>query len=249
MRRVDWSKRCPQCWMHWRLCLCEQAPRLKVDTGLVLLMDRREACQTTNTGHMAPLVLERSKVVVTSRQEPPDDKLQGIVESGRRAVLLFPGHGAQVLTPQWLEGQSEPLTLVVPDATWRVARRTMRKSAILRRMQPVVLPPGPPARWYLRRPPEPGVISTLEAIARAMGVLEGQHVEQALMKVLRMMVQRHMWSKGLLEPEALVDGVPPPLPSGWTSPQRPFQRGFAPLIEADGPDKPWRGRSDDLNGD
>jgi len=43
---------------------------------------------------------------------------------GYRPALLFPGEHAQVLTA-YGEGDDRPLLLIVPDGTWRKARKLL----------------------------------------------------------------------------------------------------------------------------
>jgi hypothetical protein len=51
-------------------------------------------------------------------------------------------------------------------------------------------------------------MATMEAIARALGVLEGDEVEAALLGIMRIMIERTLWLRGELRSEELTGGVP-----------------------------------------
>ena len=51
-------------------------------------------------------------------------------------------------------------------------------------------------------------LATIEAIARAMGILEGDHVQRALEHVFRAMVDRTLWSRGEVQTADVVGGIP-----------------------------------------
>ena len=70
-----------------------------------------------------------------------------------------------------------------------------------------MLPDGPPSSYRLRAIGLPGRLSTLEAIARALGVLEGPAPEAALERALRLVVERTLWTRGCLPREA-VEALP-----------------------------------------
>jgi len=61
----------------------------------------------------------------------------------------------------------------------------------------------------LRRAARPGQLCTLEAIARALGVLEGPEVQRQLEGLLRIMVERTLWSAGRLGADEVAGGIPP----------------------------------------
>jgi DTW domain-containing protein YfiP len=86
---------------------------------------------------------------------------------------------------------ARPLVLVVPDGSWSQARKIARRDPLAQGAEHVTLPPGAPSRYGLRRSPRAGGLCTLEAIARALGILEGGEVEPALLAVLETFVARH----------------------------------------------------------
>src|SRR5262249_29707402 len=155
-------QRCPACWLPVPLCVCADLPRIAVRTRVVVVMHRREAITSTNTGRLAARLLEGASVRVRGlRDAPPPEPLP----EGRR-LALYPMEGARVLGPELAEG--EPVVLLVPDGSWPQARRMVRRDADLRDVPPVTLPAPPPTRYGLRRRPREGTLCTLEAIARAL---------------------------------------------------------------------------------
>jgi DTW domain-containing protein YfiP len=116
-----------------------------------------------------------------------DPAARGALPEGPR-LLLFPHADARVLSVA--DGRGEPVVLLVPDGTWSQAQRMRLRDPDARGAEPVALPPGPPSRYDLRRSPRDGAVSTLEAVARALGVLEGVAVERALLALLDAFVER-----------------------------------------------------------
>jgi DTW domain-containing protein YfiP len=90
------------------------------------------------------------------------------------------------------------VVLLVPDGNWNQARRIVRRDPDARDAEPVALPPGAPSRYGLRRAPREGAVSTLEAVARALGVLEGEEAERALTVLLDAFVERTQLAAGRL---------------------------------------------------
>ncbi|HVV81986.1 MAG TPA: hypothetical protein VHE35_02860, partial [Kofleriaceae bacterium] len=71
-----------------------------------------------------------------------------------------------------------------------------------------VLPEAPAPRLRLRHEQRAGGLATGDAIARALGILDGAPVQAALERVLRAMVERTLWSRGTLDARDVTDGLP-----------------------------------------
>ncbi len=176
--------RCAACALPEEFCICSEVPRLSVRTRTVIVMHHTERRKASNTGRLAALALSgaeirmRGMATVESRAPLPE---------GRR-LLLFPGPNARVLDRE--EHAGADVVLMVPDGNWGQAFRAARRDPDLVGAEPVVLPPGPPTRYALRRGTEPGRVCTLEAIARAFGILEGPEVQLALEALLELFVAR-----------------------------------------------------------
>jgi DTW domain-containing protein YfiP len=139
-----------------------------------------------------------SSVVVVDGPVPPS------VRDGEGPMaLLFPSEGARELSKA-----DGPLTLVVPDGTWRQARKMRTRTKGLAGLPCVTLPPGPTTTYQLRAERREHGLSTLEAIARAFGILEGPAIEDALLAIQRVMVDRTLWLRGVKRDDDVFGGVP-----------------------------------------
>ncbi|MEO7328399.1 MAG: DTW domain-containing protein, partial [Minicystis sp.] len=91
----------------------------------------------------------------------------------------------------------EPCVLLVPDGTWSQTRKLCKREPLFAEAEAesesVALPPVPAGRYDLRRNAPEGTVCTLEAIARALGVLEGAEgaaIEAQLLAALDLFVAR-----------------------------------------------------------
>jgi DTW domain-containing protein len=188
------------------LCVCAlmPSPRLTLRTRVVLVIHRDEVRKPTNTGRLAIECLDGATTLVRG-----DDRVPGppLTFAGTRPVLLFPDPDAVSLDQLALG--PEPVTLIVPDGTWRQAQRVRTRVPGLATVPCAVLPPGPPSSYRLRSEPRPGGLATAEAIARALGLLDGPEVQAVIERVFRAMVERTLWSRGTLPTAALSEPLPP----------------------------------------
>lgn len=169
-----------------------------------LIVHRKEAQKSTNTARLLPLLLTQARIHLRGGREA-DEPIDLPVDGP--AVVLFPAPGAQPITA-FRDGP--PITLLVPDGNWRQATRAIRRVAGLADLPRVTLPAGPPSAYRLRSHPDPARISTFEAVARALALLEpdGDALHAALDAVFRRFVERTLFTRGQLAPEDVSGGIP-----------------------------------------
>jgi DTW domain-containing protein len=182
--------------MHVDACVCDAAPRLDLRTRLLLIMHRGEVAKSTATGNLAMMALVNSELRIHGDKDTPLD-LGDLDHSARRVLLLFPSETATPLSAEFVARDPRPVTLVVPDGSWRQARKFGRRIPGLDRAEPVTLPPGPPSRYRLRTETRDHGLATFEAISRALAVLEGQDVQTQLDALFHLMVERTLASRGV----------------------------------------------------
>jgi len=202
-RRDNAAARCPRCLLHKSVCLCALVPTLETRTRLMLVIHRDEERKPTNTGALAVRCLSNSELIRRGEERgtgvPP-------FSSDVQPLLLFPHEDARPLAD--FVDSPKPISLVVPDGTWRQASKVRKREAALAEIPCVTLPAGAPSIYRLRREPREGGLATMEAIARAFGVLEGQAIEDALMRIFRVMVDRTLWIRGQLDGAKVTGGLP-----------------------------------------
>lgn len=204
-RRSNTDARCPDCRMHGSLCLCDRIPQLTTRTRLVLFLHHREDQKPTNTGRLAARCLVNSEVIVRGLEGEPSPRFEA--PSGTLPLLLFPDEHATPLAE--FVGSERPITLIVPDGTWRQAAKVRHRVPGLADVTTVSLPPdGALTTYRLRNETRDGGLATFEAIARAFGVLEGPEVERVMDDVFRTMVDRTLWSRGVIGADEIFGGVP-----------------------------------------
>jgi DTW domain-containing protein len=182
--------------MHVDACVCDAAPRLDLRTRLLLIMHRGEVAKSTATGNLAMMALVNSELRIHGDKDAPLD-LRDLDHSARRVLLLFPAETATPLTAEFVARDPRPVTLVVPDGSWRQARKFGRRIPGLDRAEQVTLPPGPPSRYRLRAETRECGLATFEAISRALAVLEGPDVQTQLDALFHLMVERTLASRGV----------------------------------------------------
>ncbi len=213
--------------MHASLCVCALVPRVETRTRLVLVIHRYEDRKPTNTGRLAATCLTNSEIVVRGHRPVPGapDEAGLAFAEGTQPLLLYPAEDAVPLAD--FAGAPRPVVLVVPDGNWRQASKVRKRVAGLGAVPCVSLPAGAPTTYRLRFEPQKGGLATLEAIARAFGVLEGPAVEEALLRPFHAMVERTLWSRGELSEKDVRSGLPPGAmrhdpTSGLAWPRRPW---------------------------
>jgi DTW domain-containing protein len=207
-RRDHRERRCDTCKLHRALCICALIPRLETRTRLILVIHREEERKPTNTGGLAARALIDASVVVTG------DRARALPDTwfapDEQPVLLFPAEDARPID-EVVTGEHRPV-LVVPDGTWRQAQKMGTRIEALRGVPRVSLPAGAPTTYQLRKETKDAGLATLEAIARALRVLEGPArgpvVEEALLSVFRTLVDRTLWTRGALRDDQVHGGIP-----------------------------------------
>jgi DTW domain-containing protein YfiP len=195
-------------------------------------MHRLENAKSTNTGRLATACLANSEIIVRGHDGRRAGSTPALLSVGRRAgstpallsvgkpsealawgeavqpLLLFPFEDAKPIVDAVRILDGRPVVLVVPDGTWRQASKVRRRVPGLADVTCVSVSGEAKLPVRLRAEAHPHGLSTIEAIARAMGVLEGENVRRTLERVFRSMVERTLWTRGELATADVYGGIP-----------------------------------------
>jgi len=188
-RRKKMTTRCLCCRMPAVLCICSATPRLDLATRLIMVMHSVEMRKPTATAILALNALDNSECRLHGDMNQTLT-LDDLDDPDRRLLVLYPDPNAATLSTSFLEKEDRPVSLLVPDGTWRQVRRMRGRVLGLPYAETVKLPPGPPSEWTARKATDPHQLSTYEAIARAYGIIESPRVQHQMETVFRLMVQR-----------------------------------------------------------
>jgi DTW domain-containing protein YfiP len=171
-------------------------------------MHTNEEVLTTNTARLAAKALTNSEIRIRGRKDSRM-RTDGLIEPGRTSLLLYPSPIATELTPEFVAQIALPINLIVPDGSWPQTTRFVRRESSLKGIQHVKLAPGPLSEYRLRTQRDTQNLCTLEAIARAIGALESIDAQHSLEVLLRVLVERTLWSRGKIKSSNChVSGIP-----------------------------------------
>lgn len=180
--------RCGRCRLLRAYCLCDLIPTIATRTRVVLVLHAAEDRKPSNTGRLALTCLPNSALVMRGGMaEATPVSAESWTEHGT-PVLLFPHPEARPLE-EWRDS-ARPVTLVVPDGTWRQAQRVRRRIPGLADIPCARVDREQPSQYRLRHTPHERRLATMEAIAEALGVLEGPAVREDLLRIFDVMVER-----------------------------------------------------------
>jgi DTW domain-containing protein YfiP len=160
---------------------------------VLILQHPDEAKHALNTARLAALGLCNAELRVAEQFAELPELLN---DPAYQACLLFPGEGAQPLSALAGAQDGRPLLLVVPDGTWRKARKLLYLNPLLAALPRLALPEGLTSRYRLRKAPMAGALSTLEAIVTALNILEAPQSFDLCLKPFEALIEGQITAMG-----------------------------------------------------
>lgn len=177
---------CAACRRPKTVCYCASVVACTTRTRVVILQHPRERDVPINTARIASLCLPDAALHVGVRF----DASRILPSEAPPAALLYPGPGAIDIER---EPPRSPITLVVLDGTWWQAKKLLRENPALARLPRYAFRPAAPSEYRIRKEPHEDYLSTIEALAHVLGVLEGDPLRfQALLAPFRAMVEAQL---------------------------------------------------------
>jgi len=167
---------CYRCFWPKAHCWCASLEPIRTRTRFVLLMHPKEyKREKAATGRLTHLCLADSELhMALACDDHP--AVQAILrDPDSYPVLLYPGEGARDLSRGELAAadlDGRRLVVFLLDATWGRARKMLRLSPRLQGLPRVAFAPTAPSRYVIKRQPQEGCLSTLEAVHETLLALE-----------------------------------------------------------------------------
>lgn len=171
-------------------CFCDRITALPTRTRILLLQHPREQRVAVGTARMAQLALPNSRLRV-GLDFAEDSEVLKALDPSSLTYVLFPGPGA---LPVERLPRDRPVTLVVLDGTWWQARKLLKLNPAIAELPRVAFHPHKASAYVIRRQPADFCVSTIEALAEVLSVLEPEGGPFArLLDPFHAMVERQRW--------------------------------------------------------
>ncbi len=206
-RKRKLGEPCPLCATSRALCLCDAVPRIVLKTRISLVIHHRELSRNSNTGLLALRALVNTELRIRGEGRETLD-LKDLLNPQYRTFLFFPSADAVELDKTLVAQDGKPIQLIVPDGTWRQARKIHSRHPELKDLRRVKISTPNDSIFQLRAQSRPERMATLQAIAHGLGVIEGDPIRKQLMALYQTKVERTLVGRGILrEKQALRQAV------------------------------------------
>lgn len=156
----------------------------------------KELKRTTNTGALASKALTNSQVLIRGSTKERLD-LSELLNPQYRPVLFFPTEDAVELNREFVSQSELPIHLIVPDGNWRQASKVHHRHPELNGIPRVMIKLPNTDTHHLRAESTSEGMATLQAVAHALGVIEGDAVKQKLLDLYRLKLERTLLGRGV----------------------------------------------------
>jgi DTW domain-containing protein YfiP len=167
---------CYKCYWPQPHCWCGSITPMSTRTKFVILMHPYEFKRIkANTGRLTHLCLADSELHIAETFDRHETVQALINDPHNFPVLLYPGKEARDLSKGELHATDfagRRLVVFLLDATWRLVRPMLRTSLSLQRLPRIMFSGAAPSRYIIKRQPEPGCLSTLEAAHELLVALD-----------------------------------------------------------------------------
>lgn len=188
---------CSTCGSSRTLCLCEAVPRIELRTRICLVIHHRELLRSSNTGLLAYRALVNSEMRIRGESRERLE-LTDLLTPQYRTFLFYPSGDAVELDGALVAREETPIQLIVPDGTWRQARKIHYRHHELKDVPRVKIGAPKDSTFQLRAQSRPEGMATLQAIAHGLAVIEGEQVGAQLMQLYHAKIERTLVGRGLL---------------------------------------------------
>jgi len=177
--------------VHTVNCFCNKLTTIELKTKISLTIDKKEVWLPSNTAHLAIKSLTNSNQFVRGHKNIFLEE-SFLDQEIYHPLYLFPCENAVELTSELVNSFEKPINLIVPDGTWRQAKKVQRRERFLSSIQAVKITPKTKTIYPLRRQKYEFGLCTHEAIAFALEIIEGKEAKDVLMENLKIFIDAHL---------------------------------------------------------
>lgn len=133
--------------------------------------------------------------MVVKGEPKPEKRCHVTLSSDFHPLYLYPDETAVELNQELLEQCTGPIELIIPDGTWRQAKKMKRRESNLKDVLSIKLPGNQISTYSLRKQKFTHGLCTYEAVAQALGIIEGKELEKQMFEQFKIMNDRFKSSR------------------------------------------------------
>jgi DTW domain-containing protein YfiP len=129
--------------------------------------------------------------------------LSDLISDEYETFVLFPAENSTLLTEEFVKGIKKKIQLIVPDGNWRQASKVCTRQKELSQIKRVMVSRSSKDPYHMRAESSENGMATLQSIAHALGIIEGDEVKKQLLKLYNEKLVRTLVGRGQLSPKEL----------------------------------------------
>lgn len=177
---------CQKCHYPITTCLCEHIQTFEVPQRLIVLQHPSEVSNAKNSARLVKLCLPQTEIHVGESEADFAELIQQL--NPEHCAVLFPSGASKAIEKQILKRVD---TFIFIDATWRKALKVWCLNPWLHKLPAFHFERPPAGQYPIRKAPQPGYLSTLEAINYIIS-RENPELKSPLMRVFHYFNQQFL---------------------------------------------------------
>jgi len=195
------AARCPRCCLSPRWCVCDLLPPVETRVGVHVLIHRHEHHKPSSTGKLVARTVTAATCHVYQREtcfHSADGFPAQTLAPDQELWILHPSGEPLPAVAGSAEESCSPHVLLL-DGTWRQAGELLRSCNGIGRCVRLPAATAEPGRYWLRDQPEPGHLSTAEALVGVFRAVGDGAAEQCLRLHFELHVYAALLARGRRE--------------------------------------------------
>jgi len=168
---------CNRCQYSQQTCVCDAINIINNNLKIIILQHPNEVKASKNTAHLVKLTLANCEIHIG---EQDDDFVFLNSLPSESTAILYPSENAVLLDNDKTSNVQFATTslkqLIVIDGTWKKAFKIMQLTKGLKRFKHISFKQLPQNRYIIRKAPRADSLSTLEAVAYSLQLLDHEPI-------------------------------------------------------------------------
>ena len=161
---------CPHCHYPKRTCLCEHIRIIQTALQVIIIQHPKEATHAKNTAKLVALSIPSTRIIHANDSQA----MHALATSCDAAstLLVYPCETSQSIEALSKSNRKEISTIVLIDGSWKQAFGIVKQNPWLQALRAVHFSNAPYSDYVIRHTSLAHALSTLEATAYSLSVLE-----------------------------------------------------------------------------